>query len=247
MFILKKFIVSFFMPLPIFFMLALAGLYLFHTGRRKRAMRVLTASLVWLVLLSYAPFSALLLEPLESRYPKWQPGGESAAYIHVLGYGHDSDARLPRSSQPHPAGLVRIVEGVALYRQSPGAKLVFSGYGDEDKRSNAAVNAAVAVSLGVDPKDIIMLESPRDTAEEAKALKKIVGNRSVLLVTSAAHMPRAMAIFERTVVNVTAAPTDFRAKRAEWFRWPSAAGLRLSETAFHEYLGLFWLKLRNQT
>lgn len=246
MFLLKKFIASFLMPLPIFFMLFALGLYLLYTDRRRRGVQVLGASVIWIALLSYAPFSALLLAPLENTYPKWQPGEEAPAYIHVLGYGHDSDARLPLSSQPHSPGLVRVVEGVMIMKQFPAAKLVFSGYGDEDERSNAAVNADVAMALGILPEAIILMEDARDTMEEASALRKIAGDEKVVLVTSATHMPRAMATFEKAGLNVTAAPTDFKVKRDEWLQWPSSTGLSRSEAAFHEYLGLLWMKLRHQ-
>lgn len=246
MFLLKKIIASFFMPLPIFFFLFGVGLYLLYSGRLKRGRQFLAVSVAWIALLSYAPFSALVLAPLENAYPKWQPGGEAPAYIHVLGYGHDSDARLPLSSQPHSPGLVRIVEGVIIMKQFSTARLVCSGYGDEDERSNAAVNADVAIALGVRPEAIILMEDARDTMEEASALKKIAGDEKVVLVTSASHMPRAMATFEKAGLNVTAAPTDFKFKRDEWLQWPSSTGLSRSEAAFHEYLGLLWMKLRHQ-
>ena len=245
MFLLKKFIASFFMPLPVFFILFGIGLFLLYAGRRKRAVQVLSGAVIWLALLSYAPFSALLLSPLENAYPKWQSGSAEAAYIHVLGYGHDSDEALPLSSQPHPTSLVRTVEGVMVYRQNKNAKIIFSGYGGDDALSDAAQNARVAVALGVNPEDIIVLEAPRDTAEEAAAAEKIAGGKKIVLVTSAAHMPRAMALFERAGLAATAAPTDFRAKHSKWLTWPSSNGLKQSEIAFHEYLGILWMRIKS--
>ncbi|MHC3994919.1 ElyC/SanA/YdcF family protein [Thiomicrolovo sp. ZZH C-3] len=243
MFLLKKFIASFIMPLPIFLFLSAIGLYLLYTDRRRKGLQFLSVAFVWIVLLSYAPFSALLLQPLESHFPKWQPDGTPAAYVHVLGYGHDSDETLPLSSQPYPDGLVRIVEGIAVFRQNSGAKLIFSGYGGHDELSNAKVNARVAAALGVEEDNIIVLDSSRDTAEEATALKKIAGNKEVILVTSAAHMPRAIKSFENVGLNVSAAPTDFKAKDSVLLQLPGASGLSNSETAFHEYLGLLWMQI----
>jgi uncharacterized SAM-binding protein YcdF (DUF218 family) len=130
-----------------------------------------------------------------------------------------------------------------IYRKQENAKLIFSGYGNDDKISNARANARVAAALGVNPEDILLLENTRDTGAEAEAVKKIVGGEKVILVTSTAHMPRAMALFENAGLNVTPAPTDFRGKKSAWLHLPGAEGLRNSETAFHEYLGIFWMKI----
>jgi len=246
MFLLKKFLAAFLMPFPIFMLLLGIGLYLLlRQGDRRRASRFIAFAFLWISLLAYAPFSALLLSPLENTYPKWQPGGAPAAYIHVLGSGHVSNGALPLSSQPDPGGLARIVEGVTVYRKNANAKLVFSGYGRDDPISNAEENARVAVALGVRPEDIVLFEKPRDTYEEAQALQKIAGSENVIIVTSAAHMPRAMMLFEKAGLDVTAAPTDFKVKkRDDWLQLPGAEGLRRSEIAFHEYLGILWMKLR---
>ena len=246
MFLLKKFISEFLMPFPIFMLLFGIGLYyLLYRGDRTRASTLMIIAFLWISLLTYAPFSALLLSPLENAYPKWHPDGTPAAFIHVLGYGHVSNDALPLSSQPYPGGLVRVIEGVMLYKKNDNAKMVFSGYGGIDAISNARQNARVAMALGVNPEDIILLEKPKDTFEEAQALKKIADGKKVILVTSAAHMPRAMTLFEKAAVNVTAAPTDFKVKkRDDWLQLPGAEGLHRSEIAFHEYLGILWMKIR---
>lgn len=245
MFLLKKVIAAFLMPLPIFFILSAIGFYLLRRGKRRRGKQLLGVAFVWIALLSYAPFTSQLLKPLESQYARWHADGTPVAYVHVLGFGHDSDGRLPLSSKPFASGLVRIVEGIAIYRQNPGAKLIFSGYEGEDEVSNARINADVAEALGVDPADIIVLKCPRDTAEEAAVVRKIAGDAKVALVTSAMHMPRAMLLFEKEDFNVIAAPTDFQTRRFEWYQLPGAQGLRLSQLAFHEYIGLLWAKLRS--
>lgn len=246
MYALKKTIGSMLLPFPVFLILLALGLLLLWRGHRRRAVQVMFTSLVWIVLLSYAPFSSLLLTPLESQYPRWEPDGSAVHYILVLGSGHDDDARLPLSSWPHGIGLARIVEGVHVYRNSPGAKLVFSGASGHTRFSDARANAKVAISLGVKTEDVILLETSRDTVEEAQDAKTRIGDSDgVVLVTSAAHMPRAMALFHYAGIRPRAAPTDFEAKNAELNQWPGAVGMRLSERAFHEYLGLLWMRLKH--
>lgn len=245
MYVLKKTIGSLLMPMPVFLILLALGLWLFWRKQRRRAVQAMVSALAWITLLSYAPFSSLLLSPLESQYPRWTPDDSTVRYILVLGSGHDDDARLPLSSWPHGIGLARIVEGVHVYRSSPGAKLVFSGARGNTRFSDARANAEVAISLGVEPNDIFLLETSKDTVEEARDAKALIGERgSVVLVTSAAHMPRAMALFHDAGIFPKAAPTDFEAKSGQLNQWPCSVGMRLSERAFHEYLGLLWMQLK---
>jgi uncharacterized SAM-binding protein YcdF (DUF218 family) len=90
----------------------------------------------------------------------------------------------------------------------------------------------------------------KDTKDEARLIEEIVGNDSFVLVTSASHMPRSMAIFEKRGMHPIPAPTEHLAKESQRISpgmfFPSADGLKKAERAFHEYLGLGWAKLRGQ-
>lgn len=187
----------------------------------------------------------MLLKPLENTYPKIDMNAPLPKYIHVLGSGHTSNRNLPLSSELGSNSLIRVNEGVAIYKSHPNMKLIFSGYGGDDPISNARMNRDMAIVLGVDPNDIILLEAPKDTEDEAIAAKKIVGNESLVLVTSASHMVRASSIFRKNGICVIEAPTDFLVKKEDTlWQFPSSGGLHRSECAFHEYLGLLWEKLK---
>lgn len=124
-------------------------------------------------------------------------------------------------------------------------KLIFSGYGGDDPVSNARKNSQMAITLGVNPSDIILIETPKDTQEEAVAAKKIIGNQPLILVTSASHMVRASALFRKAGIVVVQAPTDFQIKASDsLWQFPSSDGMGRSEAAFHEYLGLAWGKMK---
>jgi uncharacterized SAM-binding protein YcdF (DUF218 family) len=63
-------------------------------------------------------------------------------------------------------------------------------------------------------------------------------------VTSASHMPRAMAAFHEQGLYPHAAPTYHHVKESqEWLVVPDAGGLHVSERAIHEYVGRLWLQL----
>jgi len=70
------------------------------------------------------------------------------------------------------------------------------------------------------------------------------GVRRILLVTSALHMPRALALFRATDLEVIPAPTDFEihsSSNAHPLRWlPDAQALADGSRAFKEYLAGGW-------
>lgn len=243
MFLLKKFISAFLMPFPIFLILMGVGLYFWHRGHLMRAKKVMIFAVVWISLLAYPPFSALLLYPLENSYSKIDFPQTAPKYIHVLGSSHVSNRDIPLSSELSLVGLARVMEGVSIYRRHPEMIMIFSGYGHTDPVSDARKNAEMALSMGVNPEKIILLENAKDTYEEAVQAKKIVGNQPLVLVTSASHMPRSAALFKKAGITVIAAPTDFQIKKRDpLLQFPSAEGLKRSEAAFHEYLGIIWSK-----
>ena len=74
------------------------------------------------------------------------------------------------------------------------------------------------------------------------------GFKSALLVTSASHMPRAMATFRRAGVPVVAATTDVSvvdSGHIDVFEWlPSADALAATTGAIREWLGYWVYRVR---
>jgi uncharacterized SAM-binding protein YcdF (DUF218 family) len=88
-----------------------------------------------------------------------------------------------------------------------------------------------------------------NTAQNAAFAATILrreGIKRILLVTDAMHMPRAQAIFAATGLQVVAAPTMFFSRdRLDFLQFlPDGEGLRRSQYALHEWLGLAWYALR---
>jgi uncharacterized SAM-binding protein YcdF (DUF218 family) len=86
----------------------------------------------------------------------------------------------------------------------------------------------------------------RTTADSARQLHEWLGTRPFFLVTSAGHMPRAMAAMQRAQLAPIAAPTDYRMPReigrAQFT--PTPYGLAVADLATHEYLGRIWYALK---
>jgi uncharacterized SAM-binding protein YcdF (DUF218 family) len=73
-------------------------------------------------------------------------------------------------------------------------------------------------------------------------VRKLLGTKPFLLVTSAYHMPRAMLLMRRAGAEPIAASAGQRAFGATPISWrsfvPGAGGLGNTECALHEYAGL---------
>ncbi len=244
LFIAKKIISMLLMPLSVGLILILIALYFLYKNNLKMSKIFMISSLLWIAVMSYTPFSEMLLSPLESQYPALQEFPRDIGYVMVLGAGHTTNDKLPMTSQLGRSAMFRLAEGIRILRQLDDAKLIVSGYSGLDPTPHALMQKKMAVLLGVREEQIIARYAPKDTKEEAVDVKSILNNRDFILVTSASHMPRAMAIFNEEGLYPYPAPTYHLAKHAsDDFPIPDAWGLMKSEYAMHEYVGKLWLEI----
>jgi len=250
MFLLKKIISGLAMPLSLITLVLAAGMVMIWPLKKKKAGWVTSvAGLILFLLLGYGVLGNIMLAKLEYQYPfpNEIERHNGVKWVVVLGGGMTSDPRMPISSQLSNASTVRAVEGIRIYRLLNGAKLLFSGGPVFNQMPEGEGMAQLALSLGVSPEDLVTEELSRDTEEQARLVKGLVGTDSIVLVTSAAHMPRSMALFKKAGIPCLAAPTDFLYKKEQQFNpsilFPNYNGFRKAETGWHEYLGLFYSRL----
>jgi uncharacterized SAM-binding protein YcdF (DUF218 family) len=261
MFLFKKIVAPLFAPVTLILALFLIGLVLlWFTKRQKTGKAVITFGVIMLALLGYGSISDLLLVPLELQYPPLMmesaAGSLSSDSIHsvkwivLLGGGHMADPRVPVTSQISNESLTRLVECVRIHRLIAGSKIILSGGAVYDSSSEAGTFAKVAAILNVNARDIVLDDASRDTEEQAENIRAIVGQDRIILVTSAYHMPRAMAIFNKAGLKPIPAPTNHLVKERQMNApedfYPSSMGLFKAEHAMHEYLGLLWFRMRNR-
>ena len=246
MFLFKKIVSAFLLPIPIgLFLLLLSFLYLMFNSYKK-AKIFLALTFLWFFLFSFQPFANALLSPLENTY-KDLLKTPKVEYILVLGSEHRSDDDLSITSQVKGIAINRLVEGIRHYKNLENVKLIVSGYGGFDKNSHAFMQERLAISLGVNPSDIIRLDSPKDTKEEAVETKKILADKPFILVTSAFHMKRSALLFQKEGLNIIPSPTSHLAYEATSLSsYFEAFNIRKCEMAIHEYLGLMYSWLRNE-
>jgi uncharacterized SAM-binding protein YcdF (DUF218 family) len=256
----KKFVTFWLLPVPLCLTLLAIGLVLLCFNRRVRLARgCLIAGTLLLALFSNKVASTWLVRPLEARYPAIPELTQNSPlpadliacrYVAVLGGGHSDTLGMPALSQLSPSSRARLLEGVRLVRALPDARLIVSGPAIGENPSHAAVLARAAVSLGIDRKQILLIETARDTEEEAAAVQSLTTATRVALVTSAWHLPRATALFRRAGVDVLPCPADFSARVNRDARWSDltwdTASLERSTWAVRERIGLLWAWLRRK-
>lgn len=245
-FALKKLIGGWLMPLPLSLLLLTGSCICLWLHRERIGRWLAAAALTLLVLCSCTAVPDLLLLPLEERYPKWDGQPDAVEMVVVMGAAQADAPRLPLTNRPNSAAIYRLLEGIAIYRANPGSKLVLSGGGPA--QSHAVLMAQVATRIGVPDDAIVLQTESRDTEAEVRLLAPIVAGRRFALVTSAAHMPRAMAVFGAAGLQPLPAPTHYLTRDNPHPHWrdlffPNVQGLAHAEFAAHEYLGLLWLKL----
>ena len=254
MFILKKIISCFLYPLPLSLLISFLGLYLlWFTSKQKTGKILVSIGLIILTLFSYSVISNKLLRPLEREYNSFETKNSSGLekedestikFVVVLGGGYFKDPEFPLLSQIGRRSLVRLIEGIRIYRKYPESKLLLSGGG------TAEVMARVAREIGVPERDIILESKSKDTKDEARFIKPMIGNEPFVLVTTASHIPRSMALFKKLGMNPIPSPIGHlvsgRRGLSRYSFFPGTVNLRKTELAIHEYLGLTWAKLRGQ-
>ena len=252
MFILREIFELVFFPPGVFIVLLVTGLVLLP--RRERAGKaVLWATAAAFYVATLGVFAKVITLPLE-RFPPLtveQIRQSGAQAIVVLAAGR----KLP---QPEYAGRERLGPGntervtyaAYLHRLTGLPVLVSGGLGNAEREPLAALMADVLVNeLGVEP--VWQEDQARNTFEHGVYCPPILarkGVEKVLLVTHAAHMPRAMDVFAQTPITAVAAPTAFYGASVKWLdvkNWfPSVSALAQLRRTLHEWIGLVWYRLR---
>ncbi|MGH8505164.1 MAG: YdcF family protein [Stenotrophobium sp.] len=212
-FILSKIFWAMFTPAMLLLLLTLLAFLLLR--RWPRLARGLLALAVAFQLAIYlTPLPDWVLRPLENRFPQPTPAQPVDGII-VLGGALDIAVSRDRGRPELNFAGDRLTALVALARQYPGAKLVFTSGSPKllgDGYSEADYVPAFVQSLGLDPQRLMLEKRSRNTWENAVFSKQLVQPRTGehwLLVTSAWHMPRAIGCFRAAGWPVTAYPVDY--------------------------------------
>ncbi len=234
-------------------LLAGFALLLFSRGRRGKALIGLAA--LGFLALAVAPVGPAMLLALEERFPRPAQLPEKIDGILVLGGAVDPRLSLAYGETVFNSSVARVLAGVALARRHPEAKLaLIGGEGEFFPVGNPEARASLPFVLdeGIARSRVILEERSRSTHENAVFAQDLIhprpGERWVL-VTSAFHMPRAVASFRAAGWAVIPYPVDFKIDPATGLRpgFNLLDGLSAATVAGKEWVGLLAYRLLGWT
>jgi uncharacterized SAM-binding protein YcdF (DUF218 family) len=239
---------------PLSWILVLLALALFGLWRDRRRLlqSCLVAALVLTYGLSLPPTARMLAGTLEHRYPAPAridrlPAAPGYDAVVVLAGGVSRRGGLRPEDRLKPESLERLLCGRSLMAQGLAPVLVLSGGNADpfaDQTPEAEIMARTLRTFGPSPGTVETELRSRTTYENAVETKKLLGSRTrIALVTSAMHMPRAMALFRHQGFASTAFPCGYLAGPRESGineYLPNIQNLHDSTRAINEWVGL-WL------
>jgi uncharacterized SAM-binding protein YcdF (DUF218 family) len=210
--------------------------------RRRHAWALVVAAIAVLAAFSSGPVANAIARAAERSAPRtFRPDARYDAVI-VLGGAYDPAASRRSGEVELRESAERILRGWELVRDGRAAHVLVSGGAIAPAPGEQAEADAVAGlyrAWGVPADRIVAEPRSRNTRENAIESARIVrerGWRSLLLVTSAAHMPRALGCFHAVGLAPDALPVDRRAGDGGE-RLPRADALALATDMLRELAG----------
>ena len=227
-----------------------------RTGPRPWGLRALWLALFLLLVQGWEPLPDALLRQLEDPYTRTPSAQELQTYqgVVVLGGALEPSYVWEGRSQVALNGAAeRMVVPLALLRQNPALQLLFTG-GEGDLLGQGLSEAARAQifysAQGLPPERLLVEDRSRTTYENAVFSARVPGvdpAKPWLLVTSAWHMRRALATFQKLGWNVTPYAVDFNTgSHTPWTEYSLVRGSRKWALLLHELLGLLAYRLAGQ-
>jgi uncharacterized SAM-binding protein YcdF (DUF218 family) len=223
---------------------------------RLRWIRMLLGTTFLIIVILGNPIvSRTLVGLIEQRVPRFDATmARHFDAIVVLGGGAAGKGTLRPSDQLMSFGMERTICGAELFRRGFAPRVLVSG-GDGTIFGPGPIEAfemkTLATRLGVPEGAIVLDTQSRNTYENAVQAKKVLGPGSVLLVTSASHVPRASRLFRKQGLQVIPYPCGYLVKELPWGKWdgnpfdliPQAEALIRSTIAIDEMAGiaLYWV------
>lgn len=239
--------------LPLSVALLLLAVAIVANGRRSRAggRRAAFAALGVLGVCSMPPTGNSLMGGLESRYPPLAIDGVPTSQVAIVLGGGIRDFAPPRTMIELGSAANRLLYAARLYRAGKVGYVIASGGSLTQPGSGiheAELMRRLLVEWGVPSEHVVVEDQSRTTWENATnvaVLWREKGIRSGLLITSANHMPRALAAFRRNNLDVVPASTDLYSGSMSSVLdiIPSAEALALCTMAMREWIGLIGYRL----
>ena len=243
-----KFCYAWLLPPGIFLLALLLTCLVF---RKSLSFKKLLPVLLLVYLLSISAVSDRLIKPLEDCYP--QPALselQDAEAIVILGGGYRRGVPdFDGAGQVADRAANRYLMGLRLYRSLRVPVILSGGLVYEESGTGPDNVSRLLMACGVPEKDIIPDAKSRNTADNAKYTGEICqarGFHKIVLVTSAHHIPRSVALFRREGIDVIPYPCNYmthKVSMVDAFAFtPNQQSLNNSAAAIKNYLGILAVK-----
>lgn len=219
-------------------------------GPGPRAVALGVTLVVWVA--STGLGARLALHPLEAPFTEFGGADPETQHVVVLTGGLWPGPH-PGLDLPNGWSSVRLDRGVEAFQESDASHLVITGgvpRPDGERGDLARLLAERAERMGVPPERIVLETRSHNTRAhpvEVEALDEVAVDEPLAVVTSAWHLPRALAEFRRRFHRVEGVPAEFAAPRgAPFVEWvlPTSRHLGNTTRAFHEHAGRAWYAVR---
>jgi uncharacterized SAM-binding protein YcdF (DUF218 family) len=252
MFVLAKILDLLSQPLCWVLALVLLGLLVWK-HKPRAAKRLIVSAWVLLLAIGYLPLPDFLIQQLEQQSTEMSPQADLKAYVGVIVLGGATESGHLAQQHVQPllnSAAERMTAPVAMLQHTPHLRVVFTG-GEGELRGSGPSEAERARmffdSMGLSGNKVQYESASRNTYENAVLTARLPGmdiTQRWLLLTSAAHMPRSLATFNKAGWNVTAYPVDFRTGGTlRWSNYSLRDGVDHWQLVLHELLGwaAYWL------
>ncbi|MCX7653099.1 MAG: YdcF family protein [Fervidobacterium sp.] len=240
-------IVSAFITIPGIFVTAFSIIFIFYSKtdksvrytmqkniRKDRYLFLVFAIIMYLISSSWFTYlisKSLVLVDTE----------DNGKYIVVLGGGVDKfDQRYEIGKHT----LRRLYKALELYKKNPRKIIVTGGVVDKGL-PEALFMKKVLINFGIPEEDVIIENKARNTFENGKYTRELIGDTAITLVTSSLHMKRSLWVFKKFFSKIyyssADVPIDFRNSYLDYL--PSFEAFSTTCYFFREVIGIlqYWL------
>ncbi|NOL49653.1 YdcF family protein [Pelistega europaea] len=247
---MKSLLISLIVPLNLCIFLVIVGAVLALLRRKRLALLSIISGVAWTFIWSLPMTSYIAGGYLENRYPHIPPAEMPTAQAIVVFGGSTANNRAnwfePYTKETRHA---RIDTADDLFFMHKAPLIIVSGAALEGEVSEAKGMSAQLQNRGIPKENIITESQSTTTRENAFYVDKILkqkGITDVLLVTSALHMPRSMAVMQKLGYHPIAAANPPQIVIPDNIQpyLPDDRALEASRSIIKEYIGLLTYYLR---
>lgn len=213
-------------------------------GWRRIGMTIIALAFVEMIVLSLPPVADALMAPLERDARLAAAEAPPCCYAAILVLGGGVYPEMPPDMPaPHLTdGVDRVWQAARLFHAGVAPLVIASGGRmrvEGSRQSEAEAMRQILIDLGVPAGNIVLEDASENTIENIVFVRRLVGDKTIALVTSAYHMPRALRLARTHGLKAAAFPTDWHVdwrRRTPWQNWlPTLAAASDSEIALREH------------